>query len=235
MKSRIYWGLAILIILLVGVSVVMLTRTTDTKPPIVIYRGDVEPSKVNYVSKKQPNEPKQRTEPIGHYHADGSFHEGTHVEHANDVPEQVIYPHQELLDTHPVEALRQLAEEKGHWSAEFIPPFPADDTEAAELARASYITAYHWSTVPHTSSDSHGHTHSADFKQAEQLIEAYNKARSEWSDAVNKAQYRGFDPDELARWLDLDALRRARSLTTSPPPFLSRMRTWPSMFNDIRY
>ena len=160
MKSRIYWGLAILIILLVGVSVVMFTRTTDIKPEVAYI--DVEPSKVNYVSKKQPTEPKQltepkqRTEPIGHYHADGSFHEGTHVEHANDVPEQVIYPHQELLDTHPVEALRQLAEEKGHWSAEFIPPFPADDTEAAELARASYITAYHWSTVPHTNPDSHG-------------------------------------------------------------------------------
>ncbi len=81
MKSRIYWGLAILIILLVGVSVVLLTRTTDTKPEFVYI--DREPSTVDYVSKKQPTEPKQLTEPIGHYHADGSFHEGTHVEHAN--------------------------------------------------------------------------------------------------------------------------------------------------------
>ncbi len=45
MKSRIYWGLAILIVLLIGVSVVILTRTTDTEPPIVIDRGDVGLSK----------------------------------------------------------------------------------------------------------------------------------------------------------------------------------------------
>lgn len=83
MTRRIYWGLAILIVLLIGVSVVMLTRTTDTKPPTVIYRGDVEPSTVDNVSKKQPTEPKQLTEPTVHYHADGSFHEGTHVEQAN--------------------------------------------------------------------------------------------------------------------------------------------------------
>lgn len=37
MKSRLYWGLAILIVLLVGVSVVMLTRTTDFSKPIEIY------------------------------------------------------------------------------------------------------------------------------------------------------------------------------------------------------
>ena len=79
------------------------------------------------------------------------------------------------------------------------------------------------------------HTHSADFKQAEQLLQAYRKAHSEWSDAVNEAQYRGFDPDELPRWLDLGALTRASTLTNPPPPSLSRMRTWPSMFNDIRY
>ena len=35
MKSRIYWGVALLIILLIGVSVFMLMRNTDTEPKVV--------------------------------------------------------------------------------------------------------------------------------------------------------------------------------------------------------
>ena len=46
MKSRIYWGVVTLIVLLVGVSVVMLTRTTDTEIEVTVYT-DVEPSKDN--------------------------------------------------------------------------------------------------------------------------------------------------------------------------------------------
>ncbi len=47
MKSRLYWGLAILI-LLVAVSVVMLTRTTETEPRNVY--TDVDPSKTDHAS-----------------------------------------------------------------------------------------------------------------------------------------------------------------------------------------
>ena len=50
MKSRIYWGLAILIVLLVGVSVVMLTRTTDTE--ITLY-NDVDPAKAGHSPDKK--------------------------------------------------------------------------------------------------------------------------------------------------------------------------------------
>ncbi len=46
--------------------------------------------------------------------------------------------HEELLKTNPVKALRLQAEERGHWSAKWIPPFPPDDQEAAEIARARY-------------------------------------------------------------------------------------------------
>ena len=42
MTRRIYWGLAILIVLLMGVSAVLLLRTTDTEPKTVF--KDVEPS-----------------------------------------------------------------------------------------------------------------------------------------------------------------------------------------------
>lgn len=44
MKSKMYWGVAILIILLIGVSVFLLMRNTDTEPK-VIYRTDVQPIK----------------------------------------------------------------------------------------------------------------------------------------------------------------------------------------------
>ena len=43
MTRRIYWGLAILIVLLVGVSVFLLTQTTDTEPST--FYTDVAPSK----------------------------------------------------------------------------------------------------------------------------------------------------------------------------------------------
>ena len=51
--------------------------------------------------------------------------------------------HKELLETNPVEALRLQAEERGHWSAEHIPPFPPDDTEAQKYARSIYLINYY--------------------------------------------------------------------------------------------
>ena len=65
MNRRIYWGLAILMVLLVGVSVVLLTRTTDTEPKRV-YR-DRDPSK-EVLDNNQPRISK-RTPP---------FHETPH-------------------------------------------------------------------------------------------------------------------------------------------------------------
>lgn len=51
MRNKLYWGLAILIIIVISVAVVMLTRTTDTEP-ITIYK-DVDPSKpINPSTKK---------------------------------------------------------------------------------------------------------------------------------------------------------------------------------------
>jgi len=54
--------------------------------------------------------------------------------------------HAELLKTNPVKALRLQTEERGHWSAEWIPPFPPDDTEAQEFARAIYLRKYYIQT-----------------------------------------------------------------------------------------
>lgn len=54
--------------------------------------------------------------------------------------------HEELLKTNPVKALRLQQEERGHWSAEWIPPFPTDDTEAQEYAKAIYLFKYYHHT-----------------------------------------------------------------------------------------
>ena len=51
--------------------------------------------------------------------------------------------HEELLKTNPVKALRLQAEERGHWSAEHIPPFPPDDEEAASLAYNVYVQIHY--------------------------------------------------------------------------------------------
>ncbi len=54
--------------------------------------------------------------------------------------------HAELLETNPVEALHLQSEERGHWSAKWIPPFPPDDQEAQVLARTAYLIVYYTST-----------------------------------------------------------------------------------------
>lgn len=140
MKGRKYWGLAILIILLIGASVFMLMRNTDTEP-IVVYDSDVEPSKVVMDSLRQsPMNPTDKN--VGHSHADGSFHAEAHTADVN-VSEEVVYPHQELLDTNPVLALKAQTEERGHWSARWIPLFPPDDQEAQTFARNRYLMTYY--------------------------------------------------------------------------------------------
>ena len=54
MTRRIYWGIATLIILLIGVSAVLLLRNTDTEP-VKVYR-DVDPLKANDPSAKNLSE-----------------------------------------------------------------------------------------------------------------------------------------------------------------------------------
>jgi hypothetical protein len=253
MNKKILGGIIVLIAL-VGIAGVFLLigRKTDTESEKV-YKAPseevMEKVRDGLTARKaqeaaKPQSPGEKTE-TGHRHDDGTWHEGEHVSQPNVRPTETAvqvkaYPHQKLLDTHPVEALRQLAIEKGHWSAEFIPPFPPEDREAAELARAVYILAHHWTTVRHPE-ESHDHIHSAEYEQAEQLIEAHRKARREWTNAKNKARREGrykefYNPDDLARWNDLGRLTYSRTLSNRPPPVpLSEMRTWSSMFNDIRY
>ncbi len=155
MNKKTFWGVATLIILLVGViSFVMLTRTTE--PDIVV--NDVPEETLDNIRKennrqilstqKPPDEPGF----VWEWHGD-HWHKMPIAETEKpvvDVPkEQKIKRytgpltfHDELLKTNPVEALRLQAEERGHINAKWIPPFPPDDTEAQELAKAVYVFIY---------------------------------------------------------------------------------------------
>ncbi|MXV76409.1 hypothetical protein F4Z99_19325 [Candidatus Poribacteria bacterium] len=102
----------------------------------------------------------------GHVHANGTWHEGPHeAEVVSEVPAEVntseatvasdasqpamqLTYHAELLASDPVEALRQQGKERRHWSADYLSDFPADDTEAMELAHAIYDYIYYGHTIP---------------------------------------------------------------------------------------
>ncbi len=228
MRKKMIWGFGalILIIGLVGVSAVLLMRNTDTEPKRV-YRGDVEPSQkpVKRVDKEQT------TKPNGHYHSDGTWQEGTHAEHANvpenptprTVPEIVIYPHQKLLDTHPVAALRAQARDRGHWSAKYIPPFPPDDVGANELARALYIYIDHFDIKGFTDDDPE--TKMPAIRAARKIIRdnflARNKARGKFAETGQMPDARHYDLWKL-NWADRDSLPKAAD----------RLDLIPSNFNN---
>ena len=151
MFIRKYWiPLLVFIVAVVGVSLYVL-QTRPPKPPILIVKPvefEKSPAKTPVV--EQP-------EPVRHVHADGTWHGEPRSPRPVDVSSdvtgsialqvdsdgEVIYPHHELLRSHPVEALRQQSIDRGHWSAEWIPPFPADDVEANELARSYYLEFYY--------------------------------------------------------------------------------------------
>ena len=154
MTRRMYWGIAVLIILL-GTAAVFFIKS---EMEFAKYMKETEAELAKY---KEPLE-KQK----GHYHADGTFHheeDPSRVDVPKEDPSRVDMPkekrevpkpkpqklytgpltyHAELLKTNPVKALRLQSEERGHWSAEWIPPFPPDDTEAQEFAKATYNFIY---------------------------------------------------------------------------------------------
>ena len=154
MKIKIYWGIGVLIILLIGVSVVMLTRPTDPDPDIVYI--DVEPSKET----PPPAEPGYKwvwhhnhwdkvkidevaAEPIPSPIAVPEKTDMVPKPKPKKVYEGPLTYHAELLETNPVKALKLQAEERGHWSKDHIPPFPPSDTEAQEYAKSIYHIHYY--------------------------------------------------------------------------------------------
>lgn len=160
MRKKLYWGLATLIILLIGVSVVLLTRDTDTGLDINVYRAP-SPEEEEQVERNIQDAIKKSKTPT----ARPGYELVQHGDHFHEVPisETAVLPpndksavvpktikggltyHAELLETNPVKALRLQAEERGHWSKDHIPPFPPSDTEAQAFARNAYLTTYYQS------------------------------------------------------------------------------------------
>lgn len=159
MTRRVYWGFAFLIILLLGFTALLLIWDTDTERDVVYEPfSPEEKEQVNrniqeaIEKEKTPAaKPGYRIEKHGdHYHEvpinepEPAIPNAPKSFDAIFVSDEAIYPHQELLDTFPVEALRAQAKDNNHWSMEYIPPFPADDVEANELARMYYVRNYYY-------------------------------------------------------------------------------------------
>ncbi|MDE0482876.1 MAG: hypothetical protein OXI67_09880 [Candidatus Poribacteria bacterium] len=160
MNRKFHWGIAALIVILIAAGGFMYWQWSSVQ--------------------QLKEEVAENDKLIGHFHADGSFHEGPHEEDPSrdDLPKQEtrevpetkpsvkvskekrdapkaqpkkLYTgpltfHVELLKTNPVKALRLQTEERGNWAAEWIPPFPTDDIEAQEFAKAIYLFEYYHHT-----------------------------------------------------------------------------------------
>ena len=159
MKKQMKWGFATLL-LLFGIAAVFLLMDKDTaKTPNHVLEQETknltnkpipQPKTDVSIAETDKLQPSEKAE-TSHAHEDSTVHQGAHASQASmqqtqpadTVSEEVIYPHHELLQTHPVAALRAQARDSGHWSARYIPPFPPDDVEANELARNYYIDNYY--------------------------------------------------------------------------------------------
>jgi len=157
MFIRKYWlPISVFIVAIVGIGLYLLA-TQPPPEPVKIYKV-VEPEKPTKQPTTQAPVVQETPQPQqdGHFHADGTWHEGPHETPStveSDTTSFVSPPprasgmtyHAELLASHPVEALRAQAEERGHWSAAHIPMFSPDDHEAATIARNLYLIIYYQS------------------------------------------------------------------------------------------
>ncbi len=159
MRNKLYWGLGILIVLLIGAFVFMMVNTQSEIRQLAAELKEAQELKDSIHHSKPENRPPppgKSFEGGGHWHGDEwhdaphepSIANGTNTEH----PTQATHPvstykgpltyHKELLEIDPARALRELSKEMNHWSAEYIPEIPPDDEIATEYARVEYLKAY---------------------------------------------------------------------------------------------
>lgn len=178
MTKKMYWGFAALIILLIAAggfiywqwSTVQQMKEQAAQDAKMLEEGNHKPKQPS-VANKPPREAKDGFK--WEWHGD-HWHEMPIAQAPQQTPivqpEQVKQPvkptytgpltfHEELLKTNPVKAFQLQTEERGHWSAKWIPPFPPDDQVAQAYARARYLMFYY---------ESIGKTGSPEFKSAVQ-------------------------------------------------------------------
>ena len=149
MSKQMKWGLATLLLLL-GIAAVFIfldqnaelrQLEKETAESDKLRQERNKPQETPVAVEELPPVVPPNEHPSGpHQHEDDKVHN-----HSPIVSQTYTGPltyHAELLETNPVKALRLQAEERGHWSAEWIPPFPPDDTEAQEFAKATYNFIY---------------------------------------------------------------------------------------------
>ncbi|MDE0313863.1 MAG: hypothetical protein OXM61_03095 [Candidatus Poribacteria bacterium] len=158
MNRQMSWGIAALIIVLIAAGSFMYWQWSSVQQLKEQIAQDEklleERDKPVAENNLPPAEPGKKWVPHGdHFHqvpidAPDTWQGEPHEPVAKEVQAKPAYTgpltyHEELLETHPVKALRLQTEERGHWSAEWIPPFPPDDQEAARVARNKYILQYY--------------------------------------------------------------------------------------------
>ena len=157
MRNKLFWGLGILIVLLIGTFVFVMVKDQSEIRQLETDLADVQ--KKSEIHNEAANTPKEEDiSDVKPPPAEPGFKWVRHGDHWDKIPvgqrEKIVEPvkppntgpltyHEELLETNPVKALRLQAEERGHWSAEHIPPFPSDDKEAQEYARSVYLMNYY--------------------------------------------------------------------------------------------
>ena len=153
MKKEMKWGLATLLLLL-GIAAVFIfldqnaelrQLEKETAESDKLRQERNKPQETPVAVEELPPVVPPNEHPSGpHQHEDDKVH--NHSPIVSQTSNGPLTFHAELLETNPVKALRLQAEERGHWSTKWIPPFPPDDTKAQEFARAEYLTEYYWQT-----------------------------------------------------------------------------------------
>ncbi len=167
MRTKVYWGLGVLILLLGAAAVFIIqheiAENRELKKQLAEAKKLANQIKEQEALKNNPPVAREgyKMVPHGdHWHevpidAPDTWQGEPHGEVVteDDIPLYQPPPtqtydgpltyHAELLETNPVKALRLQSEERGHWSKDWIPPFPPDDVEAQTYARARYLLHYY--------------------------------------------------------------------------------------------
>ncbi len=236
MSKKIMWGLVALTILLCTAFVFMTIRN---RAEILQLQDDLaEAEKPQTHVTQQPvadNKPPRPAKDGFKWEWHGDHWHEMPVAQAQPIgqpvqveqPEKPMYTgpltyHVELLKTNPVEALRLQAEERGHWSAKWIPPFPPDDLEAAEIARTQYLIIY-YETIGDTEHPEYKKANRASWEQGRRTMKTMTEAKT-----MGK-------PYDSARVSDLLMLSWPRFPESDVPPLYEKgWRTAPSNYFPLQ-